>query len=104
MRVTKILVSAIAVGVAMVGFSTKSDAADVKAEDVTVVSCSGGNVTATAKAPWHTNDKAPWKWDKGDKVSLSDHEAKFKGAKCEGTLKVYVCNGDQCLQGSMPVK
>ena len=95
MRVSKMLGSLVAVGVALVAVSatTESRAGD---EELVSVSCAGGTVTATAKAPWHTNDKAPWKWDKGDKVSVDDHAAKFKGAKCEGTIKAFVCNGDAC--------
>jgi hypothetical protein len=65
-------------------------------EELVQVSCKGGEVEATAKAPWHTNADAPWKWDKGEKVSVDKHAAKFKGAKCEGTIKAYVCSGEQC--------
>jgi len=101
MRVSKVLGSIVAVGAALVAISatTESRAGD---EELVNVSCSGGAVTVTAKAPWHTNDKAPWKWDKGEKVSVDDHAAKFKGAKCEGTVKAFVCNGDQC-KGPIPV-
>jgi hypothetical protein len=86
----------------MVALAATSESRAGGDEELVNVSCSGGNVTATAKAPWHTNDKAPWKWDKGEKVSVDDHAAKFKGAKCEGTLKAFVCNGDQC-KGPIPV-
>lgn len=101
MRVSKVLGSLLAVGAALVAISAtkESRAGD---EELVKVSCSNGAVTVTAKAPWHTNDKAPWKWDKGDKVSVDDHAAKFKGAKCEGTIKAFVCNGDQC-KGPIPV-
>ena len=101
MRVSKVLGSFVAVGAALVAISATSEsrAGD---EELVNVSCAGGAVTVTAKAPWHTNDKAPWKWDKGDKVSVDDHAAKFKGAKCEGTVKAFVCNGDQC-KGPIPV-
>ena len=101
MRVSKVLGSIVAVGAALVAMSatTESRAGD---EELINVSCAGGAVTVTAKAPWHTNDKAAWKWDKGDKVSVDDHAAKFKGAKCEGTIKAFVCNGDQC-KGPIPV-
>ena len=95
MRMSKVLGSVLAVAAALVAFSTTS-ASQAGAEELVSVSCAGGAITATAKAPWHTNDKAPWKWDKGDKVSVDEHAAKFKGAKCEGTLKAFVCNGDQC--------
>jgi hypothetical protein len=104
MRVSKILGSLVATLTAIVAVTatTESRAGD---EELVSVSCSGGAVTATGKAPWHTNDKAPWKWDKGDKVSVDDHAAKFKGAKCEGTLKAFVCNGEQCKGPiSVPVK
>ena len=95
MRMSKFLGSFLAGGVALVALvsTSSSKAGD---EELVSLSCAGGAITATAKAPWHTNDKAPWKWDKGDKVSLDEHAAKFKGAKCEGTVKAFVCNGDQC--------
>jgi hypothetical protein len=96
MRVSKVLGSLVAVGVAVVALSATTESRAGGDEDLLTVSCSGGALTVGAKAPWHTNDKAPWKWDKGDKVSVDDHAAKFKGAKCEGTVKAFVCNGDQC--------
>ncbi len=65
-------------------------------ESLVQASCSGGAVTITAASPWHTNKAAPWKWDKGEKVSVDDHAAKFKGAACGGTVKAFICNGDQC--------
>jgi hypothetical protein len=104
MRVSKALGSLFAVGVAIaaVTMSSPSQAGD---ESLVNVSCSGGALTVTAAAPWHTNDKAPWKWDKGTKVSIDDHAAKFKGDKCEGTVKAFICNGDQCKGPiSVPVK
>ncbi len=96
MRVSKVLGSFVAVGAAIVAISTTSESRAGGDEDLVNVTCAGGVVTATAKAPWHTNDKAPWKWDKGDKVSVDEHAAKFKGAKCEGTVKAFICSGDQC--------
>ena len=95
MRMSKVLGSVLAVAAALVAFSTTS-ASQAGDEELVSVSCAGGAITATARAPWHTNDPAPWQWDKGDKVSVDEHAAKFKGAKCEGTLKAFVCNGDQC--------
>lgn len=102
MRVTKVLGSVVAVGVAFFALTatTESRAGD---EELVNVSCSGGKATATAKAPWHTNAKAPWKWDKGtvapdtDKEKgIDEHAARFVGPKCEGTIKAFICNGDQC--------
>jgi hypothetical protein len=95
MRVSKTVgtVIASAVAIAAVTFSAPSRAGD---ESLVSVSCAGGAVTVSAAAPWHTNAAAPWKWDKGDKVSVDDHAAKFKGGKCEGTVKAFICNGDQC--------
>ena len=96
MRVSKALGAVVmaAVAITAVTLSTPSAAGDDA--DLVSVSCSGGAVTASAKAPWHTNKDAPWKWDKGSKVSVDEHAAKFKGDKCEGTLKAFICNGDQC--------
>jgi hypothetical protein len=104
MRLTKILVSAMAVGVATLAFATTSSQA-AGDEALVNVTCSGGAVTAKGVAPWHTNEAAPWKWDKGEKQSVTKEAATFKGAKCEGTLKAYVCNGDQCKGPiAIPVK
>jgi hypothetical protein len=86
----------VAAAAAIVALTASTESRAGGDEDLVNVSCKDGNVTATAKAPWHTNDKAPWKWTKGDKVSLDQHAATFKGAKCEGDIKAYVCNGDQC--------
>ena len=104
MRVSKALGSFVAMAAAIVAITatTQSRAGD---EDLLSVSCAGGDVTVTAKDPWHTNKAAPWKWDKGEKKSVDDHSAKFKGAKCEGTLKAFICNGDQCKGPiAIPVK
>lgn len=104
MRVSKVLGSLVAVTAAVVAMTatTESRAGD---EELVSVSCSGGELTATAKAPWHTNKAAPWKWDKGEKKSVDDQAAKFKGAKCEGTLKAFICNADQCKGPiAVPVK
>jgi len=74
--------------------------------DLLTLTCSSGKVSVTAKGPWYVNDKAPWKWDRGKKIKVSsgDHEkhgpdhgkAEFEGATCEGTVKAFICNGDQC--------
>lgn len=104
MRVSKVLGCVLAVGAAVVTLSVASPsrAGD---ESLVNVTCAGGEVTVSAAKPWHTNDKAPWKWDKGEKVSVDEHAAKFKGGKCEGTIKAYVCNGDQCKGPiAVPVK
>ena len=63
--------------------------------DLVVCNCSSGNVTVTAKAPWHLNPNAPWAWDKGSLVSKEPTYMKFKGPKCEGTIKAFIANGDQ---------
>jgi hypothetical protein len=105
MRVSKTLVSVIAASLAFsaVAFAPVSRAGGD--EELVSASCKGGEVSVTAKAPWHTNDAAPWKWDKGDKVSVDKSAAKFKGAKCEGTVKAYICSGDQCKGPiAIPVK
>jgi hypothetical protein len=94
MRVSKILGSVVAVGVALVAVATTARAGGD--EELVSVTCAGGTVTATGQQGYHTNPQAPWKWDKGEKVSVDEHAAKFKGAKCEGTIKAYVCKADQC--------
>ena len=63
--------------------------------DLVIATCSKGAVTVTAKKPWHTNPRAPWAWDKGSLVSKDQSQVKFKGEKCEETLKAYIANGDQ---------
>ncbi len=94
-RVSKALGSVVAVGIAIAVMTASSPSI---ADDASLVqvSCAGGAVTVTAASPWHTNKDAPWKWDKGSKVSVDEHAAKFKGDKCEGTVKAFICNGDQC--------
>src|SRR6185295_15258947 len=95
MRTLPRLATFVAAAVATVALfaTTESRAGD---EELLSVKCAGGDVTVTAKEPWHPNKAAPWKWDKGEKKSVDEHAAKFKGEKCEGTVKAYVCNGDQC--------
>jgi hypothetical protein len=104
MRVTKILGSLLAVGIAIaaVTATTESRAGD---EELLTVTCNGGNLAVTPKAPWHVNTGAPWKWDKGDKVSLDGNGAKFKGKDgCTGLLKAFVCNNDQTqCKGPIPI-
>ena len=97
----------IAVAVACLVGSTA--ATDARAEDdaeLVTMTCANGKVTVTAKGAWYVNDKAPWKWDdrKPKKLSAGDHEkkgpdhgkAEFEGATCGGTVKAFICNGDQC--------
>lgn len=105
MRVSKVLGSVVAAAAVLVAATAATESRAGDDSSLVSVSCSGGAVTVTAANPWHTNDKAPWKWDKGEKVSVDEHAAKFKGAKCEGTLKAYICNGDQCKGPiAVPVK
>lgn len=106
MRLPKILVTVsalAAVGLATVTLATPSNAGD---EELLSVQCNAGTVTVTAVAPWHTNPAAPWKWDKGDKVSVDEHGAHFKGAACTGTIKAFVCQGTEKCKGpiAVPVK
>ena len=102
MRVSKVFGAVLAVA-AFVALTATTESRAGGDEELVQITCKNGDLTAAAKAPWHTNDKAPWKWDKGDKVSLDQHAAKFHGAKCEGLLKAFVCNGDQC-KGPIPIQ
>lgn len=104
MRLPKVLVSVstlAAVGLAVLTLATPSKAGGD--QELLQVACTGGAVTVTAVAPWHTNPAAPWKWDKGDKVSVDEHGAKFKGAACTGTIKAFVCQGTERCKGPIPV-
>jgi hypothetical protein len=93
MRVSKILGSLAAIGafVVAVTATTESRAGD---EEFVSVTCSNGALTASGKNGFHTNEKAPWKWDKGEKVSITHDAATFKGAACTGLLTAFVCNND----------
>lgn len=101
MRMSKALGSLVVASVA-IGLLTASTESRAGDEELLTVSCSNGDVSVTPKAPWHANEKAPWKWDKGGKITVDAHGAKAKGDKCEGTIKAYICNGDQC-KGPIPV-
>ena len=63
--------------------------------DLVVTKCSNGVVAVTAKGPWHTNPNAPWAWDKGSLVAKDTTQVRFKGSKCEGTVRAFIANGDQ---------
>ena len=52
-------------------------------------------MTAKPNSPLHANTAAPWKWDKGTGTVDETNGFTGKGAKCEGTLKAYVCNNDK---------
>lgn len=95
MRISKAIGCMFAGAAALVAM-TSSSPSRAGDESLLQATCSGGAVTVTAVKPWHPNKAAPWKWDKGAKVSVDDDAAKFKGDKCEGTVKAFVCQGDQC--------
>ena len=89
MRNTTWLGSLLALSILAPSASLASDA------DLLSVTCSAGAVTVTAKSPWRTNPNGPWAWDKGSLVSKDERQVKFKGAKCEGTVKAHITNGSQ---------
>ena len=70
-------------------------AAAREADDLLLTKCVDGALVVTAKNPWHVNTNAPWHWDKGTLVSKDATQVKFKGPKCEGTVKAFIVNGDQ---------
>lgn len=110
MRV-KVLGSVVAVGVALVALtSAKEVQADPDPQTLVSVTCAGGVATAKGLSGWHTNAQAPWKWTQdaapgsaviGEKVSVDEHEAKFKrtggATTCTGVVKAYICSGEKCL-------
>lgn len=106
MRVSKVLGTVVAVAVALVGLTATSEST---ADDANLakLTCAGGNVTVTSgDAAYHLNIEAPWKWDKGTKVSLSEAQAKFHGDACTGTVSAYLCNNDKsnCKSVKVAVK
>lgn len=102
MRVSKVLGSVVASALVIAAVTASSSSGAAGDESLVDVKCVNGNVTVTAAKPWHTNKEAPWKWDKGTKIVVNDEHAKFKGDKCEGTIKAFICSGDQC-KGPIPV-
>jgi hypothetical protein len=81
MRVSKALGSVMVAALVLMASASGSAAGD---ESLLELKCQNGDVTVTAVSPWHTNKEAPWKWDKGSKVEVNEHHAKFKGERCEG--------------------
>ncbi|MGH7280635.1 MAG: hypothetical protein ACRELY_03860 [Polyangiaceae bacterium] len=105
MRLHKILASVTAiaaVALATVTLSTPSNAGGD--ESLLQLTCTGGNVTVKAVAPWHTNPAAPWKWTDGTKVSVSEGGAIFKGAACKGTVSAFICEGTEKCKGPIKVE
>ncbi len=97
MRVSKVLGSLVAVvaGVIVLSATTESRAeGDV---DLVKITCKDGELTATGVKPWHANPKAPWHWNKGKKLEVTEQDgAKFKGEKCEGMVKAFICSEGSC--------
>lgn len=96
MRVSMAQGSFVVAALAIAGVATSSGSQAAGDEGLLSVSCKSGDVTVTAASPWHTNKDAPWRWDKGSKVEVNEHHAKFHGDKCEGTVKAFICNGGEC--------
>ena len=94
MRMSKPIGSMIAIAAAVVAMTTSAPSADDS--NLLRVSCQAGNVTVSAVSSWTVNDKAPWKWDKGSMVSVNSAAAKFKGAKCEGNIRAFICKDGAC--------
>lgn len=108
MRLSKALGSLVATAAALVAITTTT-AAFADAE----FSASGGkgSIEVKGNGGWHINKDAPWKATVGgttltkDKWQLSDGSAKVSGVPAgEATVKVYVCNGDQCKNAEVKVK
>ena len=105
MRVSK-LGSIVAVAVALVALTATSQSS---ADDANLakLTCTQGNVTVTSGDPaYHLNTEAPWKWDKGTKVMLSESQAKFHGDACTGIVSAYLCTNDKsnCKSVKVAVK
>ena len=116
MRVTKIIGSVIAVGVAFVALTATTESRAGDESLVKVASCTGGVLTLTPTGgDYHLNAAAPWKWtataDASDtkpiakKDSVDEHNAKFSGGTCgTGFIKAYVCaNGGSNCKGPIAI-
>ena len=71
-----------------------SGATPAAGDDPVHATCTGGEVTVTGVRPWHTNPNAPWAWDKGSLVSKDQHQVKFQGPRCEGSVRAFIASGD----------
>lgn len=108
MRVSKTLGSLVAMAAALVALSTATDA---RADAEFTATGGKGSVEVKGNGHWHINKDAPWKVTVGstslakDKWTLSDGSAKVSGVPAgDATVKVYVCNGDQCKNAVVKVK
>jgi len=108
MRLSKTLGSLVATAAALVALSTATDA---RADAEFTASGGKGAIEVKGNGSWHINKDAPWKATVGgtefkkDKWTLSDGSAKVSGVPAgEATVKVYVCNGDQCKNAEVKVK
>ena len=111
MRVSKAsgwCASLVAMAAALVALSTATDA---RADAEFTATGGAGKVTVTGNGHWHINKDAPWKVTVGtttipkEKWQLSDATATVSGVPAgDATVKVYVCNGDQCKNAEVKVK
>ena len=74
--------------------------------DLVKVVCVDGALVTTTASPWYVNSDAPWKWkpagaSNGDKIavdamSADKRTAVFRRGGCGGSVRAYICDGDQC--------
>ncbi|MBX3191520.1 MAG: hypothetical protein KF819_31280 [Labilithrix sp.] len=107
MRLSKTLGSLVATAAALVALTAATDA---RADAEFTVTGGSGTIEVKGNGHWHINKDAPWKATVGgttfakDKWTLSDASAKVSGVpKGDATVKVYVCNGDQCKNAEVKV-
>ncbi len=111
MRVSKALGSwfgrGLAMAAALVALSTATDA---RAEEEFNAKGGKGSIEVKGNGHWHINKGAPWKATSGttvltaEKWALSDDAATVSGVPAgAATVKVYVCNGDQCKSAEVTV-
>ncbi len=108
MRMSKALGSFVAMAAACVALSAATDA---RADAEFTATAGKGSIEVKPNGAWHINKEAPWKATSGsttlakDKWTLSDTAAKVSGLPAgDATVKVYVCNGDQCKNAEVKVK
>ena len=107
MRVSKALGSLVAMAAALVALSTATDA---RADDEFTAKGGKGTIEVKGNGHWHINKDAPWKATVGttvlakEKWALSEGSATVSGVPAgAATVKVYVCNGDQCKNAEVTV-
>ena len=101
--------SLVAMTAALVALSAATDAR-ADAEFTATAGAGSVSVTIPTGSQWHINKEAPWKVTVGttsltkEKWALTELSATVSGVPAgDATVKVYICNGDQCKNAEVKV-